>query len=103
MPKVSKPYALRKGQITILRTLYKWDGPMTRAKISEQAPIDLGAVSQLMGKVDGVPNYHQEHMGVRTLIELGYVELLPIDVDGLLENNYVLTQKGREAYLKIKE
>lgn len=95
------PGGMFESQIHILRVLRDARGPLSRAKIAERTGLNVGIVGWRVGGIDPEKRAKFEQSpngGFRpSLITLGYVEEIIVDIDGLKERCVALTDTGRKA------
>jgi hypothetical protein len=97
---------IRTPQARVLRALYptypedpSWDWPLvTRTKLCVRAGYTVisGTVTRALNGIRQTNRTSGDpHPGV---IELGWVEVVMIDIEGVMETNYRITQAGIAAY-----
>jgi hypothetical protein len=98
-----KRQGLTRGQRRILAVLSRLTNPIGRYGIAEKLAIEegkplnrgrlplLGHMPELIGHVDA------ERRGNASLVGLGLVTVHKLDVNGVLETCYTITDKGRKA------
>ena len=95
-------HALTTPQMRVLRVLSESKGPLTRQKISLRCGT---ATPVLISRAIGYKNARKRAAFERTatggfcksLLTLGYVESMDLDIDGLTETAYRLTPAGKRA------
>lgn len=98
-PKVV-PQSITLSQFKILKVL-STGGLLTRNKIADRAGIAGCTLYPMLGSPDPevtAKAESKEVAGHKTLMSLGYVEPLELDVDGLKEITYKITAKGLNAF-----
>ena len=105
----TNPNALTTPQIRVLKVLYESRGVLRKNQIAER----IGAIAAIVtGWAIGYANpvkreaFKLTKDGQRTgvcLLDRGYVEKVSVNVDGLKENGYSITEKGIKAYEALGE
>lgn len=95
-------------QIRVLRALVASDGPLSRAKLSDRTGNETQVmVGRAVGYSDPIKRAKFEQTkdgGYRkSLLSLGYVRELTLDIDGLKEVVVELTPAGRLALVRHKD
>lgn len=100
-PGAKKKDGLRNPQIRILQCLAKLDKAMTRAELSEKAPVDVATCVEYLGSHDPDKRAANDAKHFPSLLTLGYVKLEEHDVDGKNVRMYAITANGRKAVAKL--
>lgn len=94
---------LRKPQVHILKILLP-GGFLSRSKIADRSLIAINTLCPMLGTGDPDASERiEKRCGVKSLVTLGYVNVITIDVDGLAEDVYSITAAGREAFEQIAD
>lgn len=89
---------LRIPQLRILRALARSPGPVSCSRIASRASVDPAWVGDhLYGRLDPEARKRREEITGPSLLSLGYVQLLTLDIDGKEELCFSITPSGREA------
>lgn len=99
----AKEKGLSLPQLRVLDCLYRSKGPLSRGRMSERiGNKTVVVVGRAVGYSDPERRAAFENTkdgGFRpSLLTLGYVEEVQLDIDGLIETVVSLTKKGREAF-----
>lgn len=94
----AKKEGLRKPQVRILQCLSKGK-EMSRADISEKAPVDVAACVEYLGSDDAAVRKANDAKHFPSLISLGFVthKAYPTEAGGEGPTMYQITAKGRTA------
>lgn len=86
-------------QVKVLQILSKCKGRMTRAKLYEKLGFKTNAgLNDVLGRND--PEKRKERdQKYPSLLTLEYIDLMELDIDGLIENSYSITPRGRKSLL----
>jgi len=95
-------HALTTPQMRVLRALAASKGPLTRLKIAQRCGTATPVlVSRAIGYEHAEKRKAFEKTApggyTRSLLSLGYVESIELDIDGITETAYRLTSAGRRA------
>ena len=97
---------LRVHQIRVLRALRESKGPLSRSKIAEKAGITLTVVARALGYENKEKREHFEKHGKEggflSLLTLGLVREMPLDIDGKIEVCHQLTKEGLAAVEEVQ-
>lgn len=100
-------HKLRTHQIRVLRMIGQCAGALSRPKIADFCHISPTLVSRALGLEDKEKREHFEqhdkYVGYPSLITLGMVERLELDIEGIREIAYRLSAKGRKALEETKD
>lgn len=95
-----KKEGLNKPQIRVLQCLAKAGKPLTRAQISEKAPVDLAFCTTYIGSSDEAKRLANEaKRGTTSLLTYKYVR---VEQHEGQPDTYVITSAGRSALEKAK-
>jgi len=105
-PEVAKELSI--PQLRVLRILEASRGPINRARISAKCG---NATHVVVGRAVGYSDPAKRASFEQTpdggfrpsLLTLGYVEEIPLDIDGVTEIVLSLTKRGREALERTRE
>lgn len=90
-----KENGLRKPQLRILAALKKAKGALTRAEISEKAPVDVAACVEYIGSHDDATRKANDKKHFPSLVSLGLVKFGMPEEGGAV--CYEITAAGRKA------
>lgn len=105
----SKPRAEKREltipQIRVLVVLASSRGPLSRGRIAEEAGINTTLTAWCLGRIDPQTRVAFENTkdgGYRkSLLSLGYVDQVMMDLDGTKELGTFITPAGREALKRL--
>jgi hypothetical protein len=105
LPGRQRKSGLRVAQLRILKLLCETKGLLTKQKIAEKLDEPSTAwMSAPLGLFnEELRGGREEREGYPSLLTLGYVECIILDIDGLTERTYQVTDAGRRASVEASE
>lgn len=104
-PPIQKPIPvkLRKAQVRILKALVKETGPVRKSVICDRVADEFPTAAKFqewMADPIGAANPEnrpaaEERAGYPSLLTLGFIKTKQLDIDGVLERVYEITDQGR--------
>lgn len=94
----AKKDGLRKGQERILKLLAKSSKPLTRALISEKAPVDVAACTEYLGSSNDEKRLENDVKHFPSLVSLKYIKAEVQEEGGTV---YIATASGKAAAAKL--
>lgn len=96
----SKDKGLRPQQVLILSVLADTDGALSRSEICDRTGLDAttGIMCPMLGSVDAnARDAAEKRTKIKSLMTLDYARCHKLDIDGITEYGYQITEAGFEA------